>query len=315
MTGTDLTRWGWPHSLPGAAERDLPRLIRYESSRVDPGGPKVTLRPLARILIAPKGGRVWHRLAWGSDLTTRCGIRLDAETAVDADCVAASNGRRLCSRCWPPAAGHAAELGQILYWDHRLQTIRPGGGGEDDWLTIEGTLCLLDVVSGIRAAFDLRARRRDPGPMTADGPFAPLRWWADQMNRVDVLGIHVTTAPGVRDAADLVRDRTKRLSTRSSLKAVAALAIVDAGRPVTLAEAGEMLGWKPKQSDPSSAYEEMLEAVALDVMGLRWKPELPRGQREAAVRRIFRQYRGRSPADGYERQIMMAVRERERSAE
>lgn len=142
----------------------------------DPNGPPVELRPLARLLVSPPRGRAWHRLAGATtDLTTRCGQTLDARSAVDADSLATGAGRTLCRRCWPEPPSTAAGLGHVVYWDTRLQTIRPGGGGGDPWLSIDGRLCLVDVATGVRTAFDLRATRPDRGAMTEEGPFALCR--------------------------------------------------------------------------------------------------------------------------------------------
>ena len=277
----------------------------------DPNGPPVELRPLARLLVSPPRGRAWHRLAGATtDLTTRCGQTLDARSAVDADSLATGAGRTLCRRCWPEPPSTAAGLGHVVYWDTRLQTIRPGGGGGDPWLSIDGRLCLVDVATGVRTAFDLRATRPDRGAMTEEGPFAPLSWWAQQMTEAEVLGAHVTTAPGVKNARELVRAGLRRAATRSTLKAAARLALLDAGRPLTLGEATELLGWGPEDTPAHSVHEAMLDAVAI-VLGLRDRPPVPRGQREDAVRRIFLEHRGRPPAKGYERQLMMKARRRE----
>lgn len=278
---------------------------------MDPDGPPVELRPRARLLVSSPAGRRWHRLDGAqieTGLPTHCGRFLDPLTAVDADYLGAGSGRQLCARCWPqPSPDHGA-LGHLFYWDDRLQVIRPDGQ-----MSIEGRLSVVDVEAGVRSAFDVRVVRSSDGPPPVLGSsFAPLEWWAAQMTDADVLGIHITTAPGVAGSSDLVRLGVRSASTRTTVKAVLVMALISMERPVTTTEAGELLGWGAERAERPDRRDAMLEEVAREALGLRDLPALGRGHVGPKVRSIFRSYHGRNAAQGYERQLVMAARAREK---
>lgn len=313
----DLTRNSWPLTMPGVATENAPLVLTEEQSRLNPSGPPVVVSHRPRLLVSTARGRRWHRVVagGGDEMIAACGTRLSG-SLVEADSRASDgDSRPLCARCYGPAGhfGHLTywELGPLHYVDveHRLFP------GEDTRAGVGGRLAIVDVEAGIRHAFDVRFATEGP-VLSADGQFLGTDRWVSTSAAVTVHGVQVTTAPNVPDAPEVAQRAARQASTRPSFKTAAVLAAWALGHSIDQQRAGGLLGWV-SVGEPRIDHDRvsMDEEVARDVLGLRGQPELPRGQREAAVRQIYFKHRGKTCSKGYERQILMRVRRAGPSAE